>query len=129
MQSQEIVVYVVDDDAIFTATIAAYLKKKGYAVREFYTVSDCMQALRSEIPSLIITDYNFSSGEDVLTDGFQFYTWAKKVHRDIPFIVFSGQDDGGLVLKMVREGIRHYIVKDKDMFAELEESLSEMFKR
>lgn len=127
MQSRKITIYVVDDDDVFTATIAAYLRKKGYVVHEFYTVHDCMQALKSEKPSLIITDYNFSSGDAVLTDGFQFYTWAKKVHKDIPFVVFSGQDDGGLVLKMVREGIRHYIVKDKDMFTELEESLSEMF--
>jgi CheY-like chemotaxis protein len=127
MQSQEVVIYVVDDDDVFTATIAAYLRKKGYMTREFHTVHDCMQALRSERPSLIITDYNFSSGDTVLTDGFQFYTWAKKVYKDIPFIVFSGQNDGGLVLKMVREGVRHYIIKDKDMFAELEESLSEMF--
>ncbi|WPP48620.1 response regulator [Catalinimonas niigatensis] len=127
MRSREITIYVVDDDDVFTATIAAYLRKKEYVVREFYTVHDCMQALKSEKPSLIITDYNFSSGDTVLTDGFQFYTWAKKAHKDIPFVVFSGQDDGGLVLKMVREGVRHYIVKDKDMFAELEESLAEMF--
>lgn len=127
MQAKEIVIYVVDDDDIFTATIAAYLRKKRYVVREYYSVHDCMQALKSEKPSLIITDYNFSSEDRVLTDGFQFYTWAKKIHQDIPFIVFSGQDDGGLVLKMVREGIRHYIIKDKNMFSELEDSLSEMF--
>ncbi len=127
MQSQETVIYVVDDDDIFTATITAYLRKKGYSAREFYTVNDCIQALKDEKPSLIITDYNFSSDDDVLTDGFQFYSWAKKVYQDIPFIVFSGQEDGGLVLKMVREGVRHYIVKDKDMFDELEDSLSDMF--
>ena len=126
MQSQEIVIYVVDDDDVFTATIAAYLRKKGYKAREFHAVHDCMQALRSEKPSLIIKDYNFTSGETILTDGFQFYTWAKKVHKDIPFIVFSGQDDGGLVLKMVREGVRHYIIKDKDMFQELDECLLEI---
>lgn len=127
MQSQKNTVFVVDDDDTFTATIAAFLTRKGYDVREFYTVEDCMAQLKEEKPSLIITDYNFSTEDDKSANGFQFYTWVKEEHSEIPFIVFSGQDDGGLVLKMVREGIRHYIIKDKNMFAELEESLSEVF--
>ncbi len=126
-QAKEI--YVVDDDDVFTATVAAFLGTKGYSVREFYNVNDCIAALRKGKPNLIITDYNFTTGEDDQhSDGFRFYNWVKKVYGSIPFIVFSGQQDGGLVLKMVREGIRHYIMKDNDMFAELEESLQDIFK-
>ncbi|MDF9799946.1 DNA-binding NtrC family response regulator [Catalinimonas alkaloidigena] len=127
MQSQKITVFVVDDDDTFAATIAAFLTRKGYDVREFYTVEDCMAQLKKETPSLIITDYNFSTDDSNTTNGFQFYSSIKDEYSDIPFIVFSGQDDGGLVLKMVREGIRHYIIKDKNMFSELEASLSEVF--
>jgi len=121
-------IFVVDDDDVFAATIAAFLRTKGLEVKEFYNVNDCIAALRKEKPSLIITDYNFSTGEDDQhTDGFRFYSWVRKVYGNIPFIVFSGQQDGGLVLKMVREGVRHYIMKDNDMFAELEESLQDIF--
>ncbi|WKN32675.1 response regulator [Porifericola rhodea] len=126
MQDQKKTVFVVDDDEIFTATIAAFLKRKGYSVKEYYTVEECMLSLEKEQPSLIITDYNFSE-QGKSANGFQFYTWATQKYGDIPFIVFSGQDDGGLVLRMVREGVRHYIVKDNNMFDELEESLIELF--
>jgi len=126
--TQNCEIFVVDDDEIFAATIAAFLRTKGYIVREFYYVNDCVAALKKGKPSLIITDHNFSTSEDDLhADGFRFYSWVRKVYGDIPFIVFSGQQDGGLVLKMIREGIRHYIIKDNDMFAELEESLQDIF--
>lgn len=125
---QEKEIFVVDDDDVFAATVAAFLGTKGYSVREFYNVNDCIAALKEAKPNLIITDYNFSTGEDDQhTDGFRFYSWVRKVYGNIPFIVFSGQQDGGLVLKMVREGIRHYIMKDNEMFAELEESLDDIF--
>lgn len=125
--SSNSIVYVVDDDEVFAATISAYLRNRGLIAREFYNVNDCMQALKNERPSLIISDYDFSlNDEELSTNGFRFYSWVKKVYGNIPFIVFSGQQDGALVLSMVREGIRHYIMKDKSMFAELEESLKEI---
>lgn len=125
---KDYLIYVVDDDEIFAATIAAFLNTKGFTVKEYYNVNECVSALKLQQPSLIITDYHFSTSQDDLhTDGFKFYTWVRKVYGPIPFIVFSGQKDGALVLKMVREGIRHYIMKDNEMFQELEESLEDIF--
>lgn len=122
-------IFVVDDDDVFAATIASFLRIKGYEVREFYNVNECIVALKEGLPNLIITDYDFSTcKDDHDTDGFRFFSWVNKAYDgNVPFIVFSGQQDGGLVLKMVREGIRHYIIKDNEMFAELEGSLEEIF--
>lgn len=121
-------VYIIDDDDVFASTIAAFLSTKGYTVSEFYHINDCIAALKEHRPDVIISDYNFSTGlDDFHADGFKFYSWVKETYGQVPFVVFSGQEDGGLVLKMVREGVRHYIMKDNNMFAELEDSLQEIF--
>ncbi len=103
-------IFIVEDDEAYAEFIKKSLRKK-YQVYSFANAEDCLTALRSITPDVLILDYNLPG-----MTGIELY---EKVKDSLPastrVIMMSAIEDGNLVLDFIRKGVRDYVVKDDNV--------------
>ena len=115
-------IYLIEDDEVYAEFIKKSLEKdKKYIIRSFTNAEDCLKALESDInPNVIIIDY-FLPG----MNGLQLYNKLKKQHNKALIIVLSSNSDGNLVIELMKEGIRNYLMKDENVIDSISAILEE----
>ena len=105
-------IYLIEDDEVYAEFIKKSLEKeRKYVVTSFTSAEDCLKNLESDInPNVIIIDY-FLPG----MNGMQLYKKLKKQHSKALVIVLSSNDDGNLVIELMKAGIRNYVMKDENV--------------
>jgi DNA-binding response OmpR family regulator len=90
-------VYVVDDEEVIAATLAAILKSSGFVARPFVDPLEALLAAEFQEPDLLITDVMMPqlNGVDL---GVQF----KAIHPRCKVMLFSGQASTMDLLKDAR---------------------------
>jgi len=115
-------IFLVEDDSIYAEFLKKSLEKdKLFLVQVFYTAEDCLTALDHEInPNFIIIDY-FLPG----MSGIEFYKKLRQQKVKTVTVMLSANTDGGLVVDLVKQGIRNYVVKDENVLESLTSVLEE----
>lgn len=115
-------IYIVEDDDTYARFLKKSIEKnKKYHVETFRSAEDCLQELESKInPQVLIIDY-FLPG----MTGKDFSRKIRKTYRNIKQIILSSNTDGGLVVDLVKDGVRHYVVKDENVLDSLEAIFAE----
>ena len=109
-------IFLIEDDPVY----AEFLKKslestKAFMVQVFESGEDCLKSLESEInPNYIIIDY-FLPG----MSGLELYKKLRQQKVKALAIMLSSNTDGGLVVDLVKQGIRNYVVKDENVIDSL----------
>ena len=109
-------IFLIEDDPVY----AEFLKKslestKSFMVQVFESGEDCLKSLESEInPNYIIIDY-FLPG----MSGLELYKKLRQQKVKVLAIMLSSNTDGGLVVDLVKQGIRNYVVKDENVIDSL----------
>ncbi|MES2734206.1 MAG: response regulator [Bacteroidota bacterium] len=117
-------IFIVDDDTFMQSMVSNHLKARGLTnIKKFSTGEDCIAALALQ-PRLVILDQNLSTQPGAL-NGFDIFKLIRQTNPKTIIVMMSGQEDGQLVLQMMKQGIRHYVIKDSDMLPELENVMSE----
>jgi len=113
-------IYLIEDDEVYAEFVKKSLEKdKKCVVKSFTNAEDCLKALESDInPNIIIIDY-FLPG----MNGLQLYNKLKKQHRKALIIVLSSNSDSDLVIELMKNGIRNYVMKDENVI----DSISAIF--
>ena len=91
----------------------------SFDIELFPNGEECLYNIYKE-PDIIILDYYLGSQSD--DDAFNGDKVYKEIVRLIPsqsVIVLSGQQEGKIVHELIRIGVRHYIIKDDEMFDNL----------
>lgn len=100
-------VFLVEDDEQYAEFIKKSLRKK-YQIYSFITAEECLIALKSIKPDVLILDYNLPG-----MTGIELYEKSKDLlNEDTKVIMMSAIDDGNLVLEFIAKGVRDYVVKD-----------------
>lgn len=102
-------VFLVEDDTNYAEFLKKSLRKK-YRIHHFINAEDCLTALKSLSPDILISEYKLPgmSGMDL----YELIT-EKNPDPDAKFILMSRIEDGNLVLDFIRKGIRNYVEKDQ----------------
>jgi two-component system OmpR family response regulator len=117
-------IFLVDDDEVFLMILRRHLEmKKKFQVYSFNSGEACMEQLH-EHPDIIILDYNLNRSGSLM-NGRQVLDEVLKQTKRPKIIMLSGQEDGQLVLELLKKGIKEYIVKGTDALEELDGILSE----
>jgi len=111
--------FIVEDDEFYLQYLTVVLSRK-YEVSAFTSAEDCMKATRHKSPDIIITDYYLPG-----INGFDMLQILTKKLPDTKFITLSSIEDGNLVLELIRKGIRNYVIKDEDVFRNIDETLAD----
>ena len=118
-------IYVVDDDPFILNLVEKKLTKEGYKVKVFKYGEECLEAM-SEKPDVVVLDYLFLKQDDQVMNGKEVFRRIKESYPDMPVIMLSAQDSGGVVLELARLGMNDYVIKDQSLIDNLQASLRDI---
>jgi DNA-binding NtrC family response regulator len=115
-------IFIVEDDIIYAEFLRKSLEKEKYfSIQVYHNAESCLKALESQIdPNFIVIDY-FLPG----MSGIELYRKLKQQKVKAMVVVLSSNTDGSLVVDMVKQGIRNYVVKDENVIESLLSLLEE----
>ncbi|HEV7570098.1 MAG TPA: sigma-54 dependent transcriptional regulator [Thermoanaerobaculia bacterium] len=103
-------ILIVDDDPSITASLALLLKQHGHRSSSAHSVDEALGVIRSERPSLVIQDMNFSrrtTGEE----GLALLTAIRAEQPDVPVILMTAWGSIGLAVEGMKRGAADFITK------------------
>ncbi len=124
-ENKPYLVFLVEDDKFYLEILESYFgSKKNFETKRFLTAQECEENLHLQ-PDLVILDYFLDKYDANAPDGKWMY---KKIQERCPkakIIIVSAQQSASVVFGLVKEGVRNYIMKDKETFEELDSLLEE----
>lgn len=114
-KDKEILIYIVDDDYIYSTFIWSYFSSRGYKnIVTFQNPQKCIDQL-FKMPDLIILDYQMGT-----INGLQTLKIIKSLALNIPVIFLSGKGNIQVALDSLKFGALDYIEKDDETLDKLD---------
>lgn len=111
-------VFVVDDDPIFSELLIDKLEERGFtSIETFFSGESCIKEIHRK-PALILLDYNLH-GEK----GIETLKNIVSYDSNIPVVFVSGQDDIQNAVDTLRYGAFDYITKNNGFLMKLDATL------
>lgn len=125
----EKLIFVVDDDPLINTLVVKNFVTEGYKIESFENGEECLDAINKN-PDLVILDYFFvDTNNHKALNGMEVLDKLKSAKPGLPVIMLSGQDKGEVVLELARKGIDDYVIKDKDLIGNLQNSVRDLIGR
>jgi two-component system nitrogen regulation response regulator GlnG len=103
-------VWIVDDDEAIRFVLERALKKAGYTVRAFSTVTAITHALETSSPQVIVTDIRLPDA-----DGLSVLECLERLDKQVPVIAITGFSDLDQAVSAFKQGVFDYIAKPFDL--------------
>lgn len=115
MKTAKFTIFVVDDNSIALQTLKRELHEKiNCRVHAFSSAEDCLHRLEDGVPDLIIADYYLDPLNERRMNGDQMLAHVKRLHPDIPVIMYSSQNTVEIVLRLMKLGAVDFVPKEKN---------------
>ncbi len=101
-------ILIVDDEQDIRELIGDILRDEGFPVRLAANSDDCMAAINSEPPALMILDIWL---KDSRMDGIDILKTVKRDNPDIPIIIISGHGNVEIAVAAIKQGAYDFIEK------------------
>ena len=121
--SQEIKVFIIEDDEIFAETVQIFLAntiKLELKIYRFSTGSECLQNIHLN-PNLVIVDLNLPD-----MPGLQLLSKLRAHDESLKTIVLSGQNDVKITIDVFKQGVDYYILKSASCWDELKNAITKV---
>jgi len=99
-------VLLVEDDTTFSAIIESFLKKNGYQVDPYFSISSSITAIKKNKYDLVLLDYRLGDG-----NGLEVLDFIQAQSLIIPVIIMTGFSDVRTAVRAMRKGVYDYITK------------------
>ena len=103
-------VMVVDDDPAMCAFLESFLAERGYRAKTLSNAQDAVQQYQAERPAAVILDMVMPGS----MDGLGALAAFKKIDREVPIIVLSGQGRTATVVQAMKLGASDFVSKPFD---------------
>ena len=101
-------ILIVDDERDIRELIGDILKDEGFSVRLAANADDCMAAINTEAPSLMILDIWL---KDSRMDGIDILKTVKRDNPDVPVVIISGHGNIEIAVAAIKQGAYDFIEK------------------
>jgi two-component system OmpR family response regulator len=126
MAIQEKMIFVVDDDEMFSMMLSDHLSQNPlHKVVQFGTGEEAIKELVKK-PDVIILDYNLNSIDPNAADGKAILQQIKSLDKQACVIMLSSQDQYGTALQTIVKGALEYVIKDKEAFTRIDTILASL---
>lgn len=98
----------VEDDPWYGEILAYHLSlNPDYKVTRFLSGKECLSKLALK-PDLITIDFSLPD-----MSGDQLFEKIRELYPQVPVIIISGQEDVSVAVKLLKQGVSDYLVKDE----------------
>ena len=98
--------FYVEDDPQIADTVKGYLEQKGMQVRICSTLEQARKTLETQIPSLVLLDWNMPDGA-----GDALCRWIRNRWKELPVIFLTVRGDTQDIVDVFQAGADDYVVK------------------
>jgi len=125
MKNNKKLIFIVDDDIIYSSLAANRLSKDNTKVEIFNTGESMLKQI-SHNPELIVLDYNLNSTDIDAMDGKDVMKTLIDQQVKIPIILLSGQKDIETAIDLLKFNASDYISKGARDLDKLEKSVEKI---
>jgi len=105
MNDSKILLFLVDDDALFLKSLEIEFADNTESVLKTYTTGElCLENI-SQNPDVVILDYHLNSINKNAISGLETLDRIKKVNQAIPVVMLSSQDKIEVAVNCIKPGI------------------------
>lgn len=98
--------YYVEDDPNIAQSVKEYLEKKGFRVTLCATLLQARQAMKENVPTLVLLDWNMPDGH-----GDSLCQWIRGNWKELPVIFLTVRGDSRDIVSGFQNGADDYVVK------------------
>jgi two-component system C4-dicarboxylate transport response regulator DctD len=109
MTSNQIEIWLLDDDDIVRSTTAQWLRLSDYAVKEFQEAQELLNHYKIGQPCIIVSDIRMSP-----IDGLTLMNHCLEKEPELPFILITGHGDVDTAVNALRDGAFDFLEKPFD---------------
>ncbi len=122
---KEVLVFVVDDDALYLKALENSISGKlpFVKLKTFLTGEACLQQIKLN-PDVVILDYFLDSKVSYAWNGLTILKQIKKINPKIKVIMLSAQDSLDIAVKCIDNGSFDYISKSESAFVKINNVLT-----
>lgn len=99
-------ILLIDDDPVFTETLAAAFQKRGYAVETANTLADALTKMVAENPEWVVLDLKIPG-----TSGLRLIPELLAIEPFVHIVVLTGYANIATAVEAIKLGARHYLSK------------------
>lgn len=123
--TKEVVVFIVDDDLLFTKALEHSITEKlpSVDIKTFQTGEACLQHMKLN-PEIVILDYYLNSTVPYAWNGLTILKQLKKINPALKVIMVSSQDSLDIAVKCIDNGSFDYISKSESAFVKINNVLT-----
>jgi len=127
MNEKKILIFLVDDDALFLKSLEIEFSDNTESdLKTFSTGELCLEKI-SQNPDVVILDYHLDSIDKNAVNGLQTLDRIKDINPLIPVIMLSSQDKIEVAVNCMKHQAFDYIVKSETAFIRLQKAITTIF--
>lgn len=115
--------YILEDDRFYAEMISAHLEMSGIHTRIFNVEQNCVNAIRTSPPDLLILDHKLEN-----STGLEILEAINLFIKETNVVYLSAQDKYNVVLKALKHGAVDYVEKGDNAFVQLNTVISKLQK-
>jgi DNA-binding NtrC family response regulator len=116
------VIFIVEDNEMFSETLCISLELQGYTVHAFSS-GEQMISFWEEDPDIILLDYFIHSKHGDSMNGDKILRFIRKINRSLPVVIMTSNTDIGEATSLLKKGAVDYILKDEDLQHNLDKTI------
>jgi two-component system response regulator AtoC len=121
----KLIFFVDDDKMILNLLEYTFQSRHDYRVITYLTGEDCLKNLRKR-PSLIVLDHILAGPGEERLSGLETLIEIRKVNKEVPVVVLTGQGDDALLTEFMENGANRYLTKDDFFIDSLIETIQQV---
>ena len=122
-----LIFFIDDDKMILNLLEYTFQSRQDYHVVTFLTGEECLKNLDQD-PRLIVLDHILAGPGQKCLSGLETLKEIRKVNKDVPVVILTGQGDDALLTEFMENGANRYLTKDDFFIDSLIETIQQMIR-
>ena len=120
------VIFFIDDDKMILNLLEyTFQSRHDYQVITFQSGEACLENM-DQGPALIVLDHVLTGSGHNKLSGMDTLKEIRKVDKDVPVVILTGQDDDALLSQFMELGANRYLTKNDFFIDSLIETIQEV---
>ena len=121
----KLIFFIDDDKMILNLLEYTFQARQDYDVVCYQTGEECLENMIQK-PSLIVLDHVLAGMGDNTLNGMETLIEIRKVDKEVPVVILTGQGDERLLTKFMEVGASRYLTKDDFFIDSLIETIQQV---